>query len=89
MDESGKPLPDDQRLTKLGIFLRKASLDELPELFNVFRGDMSLVGPRPLKMEYLDLYTAEQSRRHNVKPGITGWCKSTAAMPLAGKANLN
>jgi lipopolysaccharide/colanic/teichoic acid biosynthesis glycosyltransferase len=68
----GKPLSDGQRLTALGRFLRNTSLDELPELWNVLRGDMSLVGPRPLLMEYLDRYTPEQSRRHDVKPGITG-----------------
>ncbi|HHV42755.1 MAG TPA: sugar transferase [Clostridiaceae bacterium] len=72
-DESGLPLPDEQRLTKLGCFLRRTSIDELPELINVLKGDMSLVGPRPLLMEYLDLYTTEQARRHDVKPGITGW----------------
>ena len=74
-DENGQILPDDDRLTGLGRFLRKASLDELPQLFNVIKGDMSLVGPRPLLMEYLELYTAEQMRRHDVKPGITGWAQ--------------
>lgn len=69
----GRPLPDDQRLTRLGRLLRATSLDELPELWNVVRGDMSLVGPRPLLMEYLDRYTPEQARRHEVKPGLTGW----------------
>lgn len=66
---------DAQRLTSLGGFLRRTSLDELPELFNVLKGDMSLVGPRPLLMEYLDRYTPEQARRHLVKPGITGWAQ--------------
>jgi lipopolysaccharide/colanic/teichoic acid biosynthesis glycosyltransferase len=70
-----KPLFDDERLTKFGHFLRSSSLDELPELFNVIRGEMSLVGPRPLLMQYLDRYTPEQMRRHNVKPGITGWAQ--------------
>lgn len=74
-DESGALLPDDQRLTKLGRFLRSCSLDELPELWNVIRGDMSLVGPRPLLMQYLERYTAEQARRHDVRPGITGWAQ--------------
>ena len=74
-DENGQILHDDDRLTGLGRFLRKASLDELPQLFNVIKGDMSLVGPRPLLMEYLELYTAEQMRRHDVKPGITGWAQ--------------
>ena len=71
----GELLPDEMRLTKLGRFLRSTSLDELPELFNVLRGDMSLVGPRPLLMQYLDHYTPEQARRHEVKPGITGWAQ--------------
>lgn len=69
----GTLLPDSQRLTALGRFLRRTSLDELPELFNVLRGDMSLVGPRPLLMHYLDRYTPRQARRHEVRPGITGW----------------
>jgi lipopolysaccharide/colanic/teichoic acid biosynthesis glycosyltransferase len=71
----GNPLPDAQRLTPFGNFLRASSLDELPELWNVLKGDMSLVGPRPLLMEYLPLYTPEQGRRHNVRPGITGWAQ--------------
>ena len=74
-DDSGELLSDAERLTWLGRFLRSTSLDELPELWNVLRGDMSLVGPRPLLMEYLDLYTAEQARRHEVRPGITGWAQ--------------
>ena len=74
-DEQGNLLPDERRLTRLGRFLRSTSLDELPELWNVIKGDMSLVGPRPLLMEYLDRYTPEQARRHEVKPGITGWAQ--------------
>jgi lipopolysaccharide/colanic/teichoic acid biosynthesis glycosyltransferase len=74
-DGKGDPLPDEKRLTKFGQFLRSTSLDELPELFNVLKGDMSLVGPRPLLMEYLDRYTPEQARRHEVRPGITGWAQ--------------
>lgn len=74
-DERGNPLPDSQRLTVFGRFLRSTSLDELPELWNVLKGDMSLVGPRPLLMEYLPLYSPEQARRHEVKPGITGWAQ--------------
>ncbi len=71
----GALLPDDQRLTPFGRWLRATSLDELPELWNVLKGDMSLVGPRPLLMEYLPLYTPEQARRHEVRPGITGWAQ--------------
>jgi len=74
-DDVGKPLPDEMRLTKFGHFLRSTSLDELPGLWNVLKGEMSLVGPRPLLMEYLPLYTDEQSRRHDVRPGITGWAQ--------------
>ena len=70
-DKDGNLLPDGERLTRLGRFLRKTSMDELPELFNVIKGDMSIVGPRPLLMQYLDRYTPEQARRHEVKPGIT------------------
>lgn len=73
MGKDDQPLPDEARLTPLGMVLRRFSLDELPQLFNVIRGDMSLVGPRPLLMEYLPLYNAEQMRRHEVRPGITGW----------------
>ncbi|MBB4798264.1 lipopolysaccharide/colanic/teichoic acid biosynthesis glycosyltransferase [Brevundimonas bullata] len=71
----GQPLSDAERLTPLGRFLRSTSLDELPGLWNVFKGDMSLVGPRPLLMEYLPRYSAEQARRHNMRPGITGWAQ--------------
>lgn len=74
-DGTGVPLPDEVRLTSFGRYLRATSLDELPELWNVIRGDMSLVGPRPLLMQYLPLYTKEQRRRHSVRPGITGWAQ--------------
>ncbi|MFN3691371.1 MAG: sugar transferase [Fervidobacterium sp.] len=74
-DEKGRLLPDEKRLTPLGKFLREHSIDELPQLFNVLKGDMSIVGPRPLLIEYLDRYTPEQARRHEVKPGITGWAQ--------------
>lgn len=74
-DPSGEPLPNDQRLTKFGRLLRATSLDELPELWNVLKGDMSLVGPRPLRMHYLERYSPHQARRHEVKPGITGWAQ--------------
>ena len=74
-DPDGRLLPDDQRMTKFGSFLRQSSLDELPELLNVCRGEMSLVGPRPLLMEYLPLYSSVQARRHEVRPGLTGWAQ--------------
>lgn len=75
VDATGQVLPDAQRLTPFGRLLRSTSLDELPELWNVLKGDMSLVGPRPLLMDYLPLYTVEQSRRHDVRPGVTGWAQ--------------
>jgi len=74
-DTNGQLLPDEQRLTGIGKFIRKTSLDEIPQLLNVIKGDMSLVGPRPWLVEYLKLYTDEQRKRHNVKPGITGWAQ--------------
>lgn len=74
-DAEGNPLPDSQRMTRFGSFLRSSSLDELPELWNVLKGDMSLVGPRPLLMEYLPFYSQEQYRRHEVRPGVTGWAQ--------------
>jgi len=74
-DENGNLLPDVERLTRLGRFLRASSLDELPELFNVLRGEMSIVGPRPLLMQYIERYNSEQARRHDTLPGITGWAQ--------------
>ena len=74
-DENGELLPDEQRMTPVGRFIRNSSIDELPQLINVLKGDISLVGPRPLLMEYLPLYNQEQKKRHNVKPGITGWAQ--------------
>lgn len=74
-DSAGKLLPDTDRLTKAGRFVRSTSLDELPQLFNVFKGDMSLIGPRPLLVKYLPLYSPEQHRRHEVRPGISGWAQ--------------
>ena len=74
-DAEGKLLPDAQRLTKVGRFVRSTSVDELPQLINVFKGDMSLIGPRPLLVQYLPLYSAEQHRRHEVRPGISGWAQ--------------
>jgi sugar transferase EpsL len=74
-DESGEPLPDAERLTRFGRLLRRTSLDELPELVNVLRGEMSLVGPRPLLVQYLERYSPQQARRHEVRPGLTGWAQ--------------
>ena len=86
-DAEGKLLPDAERLTKVGKFVRSTSLDELPQFFNVLKGDMSLIGPRPLLVEYLPLYSPEQSRRHLVRPGISGWaqCHGRNAMTWAKK----
>lgn len=88
VDADGNPLPDAQRLTPLGRLLRATSLDELPELWNVLKGDMSLVGPRPLLMEYLPLYTPEQARRHEVRPGITGWAQVHGRNALSWEERL-
>jgi lipopolysaccharide/colanic/teichoic acid biosynthesis glycosyltransferase len=85
LDESGNSLSDGKRLTRFGKFLRSSSLDELPELWNVLNGDMSLVGPRPLLEEYLPLYSASQARRHNVKPGITGWAQINGRNTISWK----
>ena len=74
-DENGKLLPDAQRLTKVGKFVRSTSIDELPQLINVLKGDMALIGPRPLRVHYLPLYSPEQHRRHDVRPGISGWAQ--------------
>ena len=76
-DKDGKLLPDAKRLTKVGRFIRSTSIDELPQLWNVLKGDMSLIGPRPLLVQYLPLYSKEQARRHEVRPGITGWAQVT------------
>ena len=75
MDDNGELLPDEKRLHGFGLFLRRSSLDELPQLFNILKGDMSFVGPRPLLVEYLPLYSPQQAKRHEVKPGITGWAQ--------------
>lgn len=75
IEKDGKPLSDFDRMTKVGSFLRKTSIDELPQLFNILRGEMSFIGPRPLLVQYLEHYSSEQSRRHDVKPGISGWAQ--------------
>lgn len=90
-DAEGKLLPDAQRLTKVGGFVRSTSIDELPQLINVFKGDMSLIGPRPLLVQYLPLYSAEQKRRHEVRPGISGWaqCHGRNAISWTEKFKLD
>lgn len=84
-DEVGNLLSDEKRLTRIGIFVRKTSLDEIPQLINVLKGEMSLIGPRPLLPEYLPLYDAVQARRHNVKPGITGWAQVNGRNAISWK----
>ena len=74
-DKDGNLLPNEQRITKVGTFIRKTSIDELPQLFNVLKGDMALIGPRPLRVDYLPIYNKNQARRHEVRPGITGWAQ--------------
>lgn len=90
-DADGKLLPDAQRLTKVGSFVRSTSIDELPQLINVLKGDMSLIGPRPLLVKYLPLYSKEQARRHEVRPGITGWaqCHGRNAISWTEKFKLD
>lgn len=90
-DENGELLPDEDRLTKVGSFVRSTSIDELPQLFNVLKGDMALIGPRPLLPEYLPLYSKEQARRHEVRPGISGWaqCHGRNAISWSEKFQLD
>src|SRR5690554_4184874 len=88
-DANGNLLPDAERLTPIGAFVRKTSLDEIPQLINVLKGDMSLIGPRPLLVQYLPLYNERQARRHEARPGITGWAKLMVEMPSVGNKNLN
>ncbi len=87
-DTDGKLLPDEERLTKVGKFVRSASIDELPQLVNVFKGDMSLIGPRPLLPKYLPLYSPEQARRHEVRPGISGWAQCHGRNNISWKEKL-
>ena len=88
-DEKGELLPDEMRLTDFGKFLRASSLDELPELFNILKGDMSIVGPRPLLIEYLPLYSAHQRRRHEVRPGLTGWAQVNGRNAISWEEKFN
>src|SRR6185436_18625646 len=88
-DESGKLLHDEKRLTTVGRFIRKTSLDEIPQLINVLKGDMSLIGPRPLLVEYLPLYNEQQNRRHEVRPGITGWAQVNGRNAIGWKIKFD
>ena len=88
-DKNGHLLPDEKRLTGIGKFIRKTSLDEIPQLLNVIKGDMSLVGPRPLLVEYLPLYSEQQKRRHEVKPGITGWAQVNGRNAISWEQKFN
>lgn len=89
LNPEDEPLPEDQRITKLGRFLRATSLDELPELINIFKGEMSIVGPRPLLMQYLARYSSEQARRHDVQPGLTGWAQINGRNAITWEEKFN
>ncbi len=88
-DNDGNLLPDGERLTSIGSFVRKTSLDEIPQLMNVLKGDMSLIGPRPLLVQYLPLYNSVQARRHDVKPGITGWAQVNGRNAISWEEKFN
>lgn len=88
-DDNGNLLPDADRLTSIGKFVRKSSLDEIPQLINVIKGDMSLIGPRPLLVQYLPLYNEKQKKRHNVRPGITGWAQVNGRNAISWEEKFN
>ena len=88
-DANGELLPDEVRLTSFGSFLRKTSLDELPEFFNILKGDMSFIGPRPLLVKYLPYYNERERLRHSIRPGLTGWAQAHGRNAISGKRNLN
>jgi lipopolysaccharide/colanic/teichoic acid biosynthesis glycosyltransferase len=88
-DKNGNLLPDNERITKFGNFIRKTSIDEIPQLFNVFKGDMGIIGPRPLLVSYLPLYSKEQLKRHDVRPGMTGWAQINGRNSISWEDKFN